>query len=49
MGLSSKKEHLDDVADVVDCGRDGQSVGIEFDFKVYKERIDSKYNLRMKL
>lgn len=45
MGRSTKQEHLKDVV----SARDGQSEDIKFDFKVYKETIDTKYNLRMKL
>ena len=45
MGRSAKQVHLKDVV----SARDGQDENIEFDFKVYKETIDTKYNLRMKL
>ena len=44
MGRSAKQEHFDVVS-----ARDGDKEGMNFDFKVYKETIDTKYNLRMKL
>lgn len=45
MGRSTKQEHLKDVV----SARDGNNEYIKFDFKIYKETIDAKYNLRTKL
>lgn len=47
MGRSAKQE-LQVKKDVVSA-INGQSEYMKFDFKVYKETIDKKYNLRMKL
>ena len=46
MGRSVKQEH--NTKDVVSA-RDGSTEGLNFDFKGYKESIDTKYNIRMKL